>query len=422
MSLTTNIKIRAGFPRREVERSLLIIGENKDGFLKIEPLLKDLVERYVRLKIILSTQDKELANWLRQTYPDHRIFPLPLDNPISIELFLFRSNIRTAITLDTVPAACSGMINGLERRSIALVLLKTLKEGGPQITPKIERACEVLVDLVATEVAPTGVKHRRLTVPQFSDMLREMLGRDLKLKREQNSQLPDISDKLLRLSKHQHRKRLVNWRLLNYPGTEEIATALDHPDTIMCLGNGPSSEDERLSTMSYDMLFRVNHSWRQRGLFQQPDVVFTGSRRSMRAVGDVIFGLQSENAERRLVATRFFAPSLKPTRFFNVATISPRLIQFDWGILRPTNGASMLAAAVALQPKKLIVAGIDLFQHPEGSYPGDKSTPNEFSPAHSLVGELGFIRELFDTYQGELVIISDILRDRLSQHANEKGS
>ncbi len=422
MSLRKNIKIRAGFPRREVERSLLIIGESKHAFLTIKPLLKDLIERYMRLKIILSTHDKELAAWLSQTYPDHRVLPLPHDNPVSIALFLFHNNIRTAITLDAVPAACSGIVSGLERRSIALVLLKTLKDNRQQISPKIEKACEVLVQLVTTEVAPTGIKHRKLTAPQISDMLREMLGRDLKLKREQNSHLPDFSHKLLKLSKHQHRKRLINWRILNYPGTAEIATALDYPDTIMCLGNGPSSEDKRLSALTYDRLFRVNHSWRQRGLFQRPDVVFTGSRRSMRTVGDVIFGLQSENAERRLVAARFFAPSLKPTRFFNVSTISPRLIQFDWGILRPTNGASMLAAAVTLQPKKLIVAGIDLFQHPDGTYPGDKSTPNEFSPAHSLAGELGFIRELFDTYQGELVIISDILRDRLSQHGIAKGS
>ncbi len=422
MSAAKNIKIRAGFPRKEVERALLIVGDNKAGFLEIEPLLKDLVRRYVRLKIILTTKDAELIVWLRQTYPDHRVLPLPHDNPFSISLFLTRGNIRTAITLDTFPAACSGMVSGLERRSIALVLLKTLKDNHPQIAPEIERSCEVLVELVKTGVTPTGAKHRQLTVAQASDMLREMLGRDLKLKREQNSQLPDFSDKLLKLSKHPHRKRLVNWRLLNYPGTAEIATALDYPGTIMCLGNGPSSEDERLSEMTYDSLFRVNHSWRERGLFQRPDVVFTGSRRSMRAVGDVIFGLQSENAERRLVATRFFSPSLKPTRFFNVATISPRLIQFDWGILRPTNGASMVAAAVALQPKKLIVAGIDLFQHPEGTYPGDTSTPNEFSPAHSLGAELRFLREMFDMYQGELVIISDILRDHLSQFGKEEDA
>jgi len=416
MSAARNIKIRAGFPRREVERTLLIVGDSKAGFLKIKPLIKDLVKRYVRLNIILTTKDIGLITWLKQIYPDHRALPLPHDNPFSISSFLTRGNIRTAVIIDKVPATCTGLVNGLNKRSIALTHLKTLENSQKPLPPEYEKACEVLVELVETEVKPTGAKHRQLTATQASDMLREMLGRDLKLKREQNSQLPDISYKFLKMSKHITHRHLVNWRLLSYPGLEELTTALNHPDTIMCLGNGPSSEDKRLSKMTYDKLFRVNHSWRDRRLFQRPDVVFTGSKRSMRAVGDVIFGLQTENAERRLVATRFFSLYLKPTKFFNVSAISPRLIQFDWGNLRPTNGASMLAAAVALQPKKLIVAGMDLFQHPEGSYPGDTSTPNEFSPAHSLDAELRFLRELFDTYQGELVIISDILRDRLSQH------
>ncbi len=414
MSMTKNLKIRAGFPRKEVERALLIVGGSKSGFLKIKPLLEDLVKRYVRLKIIFTTNDTQLTAWLKQTYPDHRVLPLPLDNPFSTQLFLTRGNIRTAVILDCASATYSGIVNRLDKRSIALALLKTDTNPEQKTAQNFEQVCEVLVELIATEVAPNGLKHRQLTVAQTSDMLREMLGRDLKLQREQKSQLPDFSHTLLKMSKSQRHKRMVNWRLLNYADLGELNRALDYPDTIMCLGNGPSSEDERLSKMDYDRLFRVNHSWRGRRLFQRPDVVFTGGRPSIRALGDVIFGLQSENAERRLVATRFFSLFLKPTKFFNVSTVSPRLTQFDWGVLRPTNGASMLAAAVALQPKKLIVAGMDLFQHPEGTYPGDTLTPNEFSPAHGLEAELLFLRELFDTYQGELVIISNILRERLA--------
>src|SRR4029079_17608285 len=37
----------------------------------------------------------------------------------------------------------------------------------------------------------------------------------------------------------------------------------------------------------------------------------------------------------------------------------------------PTNGARMIAAAAALQPKRLAIAGMDLYQHPGGRYPGD---------------------------------------------------
>jgi hypothetical protein len=70
----------------------------------------------------------------------------------------------------------------------------------------------------------------------------------------------------------------------------------------------------------------------------------------------------------------------------------------------------MLATAVALRPKRLIVAGIDLFQHPQGSYPGDSRTPNAYSPGHSRDKELAFILQLLGRYRGELVILSEVLR------------
>ena len=51
---------------------------------------------------------------------------------------------------------------------------------------------------------------------------------------------------------------------------------LGHPHTILCLGNGPSSEAEALRQYTHEALFRVNHSWLRRPAFNQPQVVFTG--------------------------------------------------------------------------------------------------------------------------------------------------
>jgi hypothetical protein len=70
----------------------------------------------------------------------------------------------------------------------------------------------------------------------------------------------------------------------------------------------------------------------------------------------------------------------------------------------------MIAVAVALKPQRLIVAGIDLFQHPDGTYPGDRSTPNAFSPAHDRDAELSFILGLLNDFQGEIYIVGDILK------------
>jgi hypothetical protein len=190
----------------------------------------------------------------------------------------------------------------------------------------------------------------------------------------------------------------------------------------MCLGNGPSSEDESLRGMRHDALFRVNHSWKQRGFLSEPDVVFTGGRTTLRALDDVVFGVVTAYAERIIVMQRLSQLRGGPARFFNVSKINPRLDTFDWATFRPTNGVTMIAAAVALQPEKLIVGGIDLFQHPAGVYPGDTKTPNSYTPAHSPARELQFILEMFDTYQGDLVIVGEILRERWAAFCRSKPS
>jgi hypothetical protein len=76
----------------------------------------------------------------------------------------------------------------------------------------------------------------------------------------------------------------------------------------------------------------------------------------------------------------------------------------------------MLATAIALQPDKLIVAGIDLFQHPDGSYPGNATSANAYSPGHSRDSELDFILQLFSEFSGEITIVGDILRTAWDNH------
>ena len=48
---------------------------------------------------------------------------------------------------------------------------------------------------------------------------------------------------------------LTDWAALN--------DRLGRPTTILCLGNGPSSEDPRIPP-EHDCLFRVNWVWRKR--------------------------------------------------------------------------------------------------------------------------------------------------------------
>jgi hypothetical protein len=76
----------------------------------------------------------------------------------------------------------------------------------------------------------------------------------------------------------------------------------------------------------------------------------------------------------------------------------------------------MIAAAVALKPNRLVIAGVDLFQHPEGSYPGDQNTANAYTPAHTLDKELAFMFFHLDRFAGEVVIIGEALEREWREH------
>jgi len=74
----------------------------------------------------------------------------------------------------------------------------------------------------------------------------------------------------------------------------------------------------------------------------------------------------------------------------------------------------MVVTAAALQPERLIIAGMDLFQHPDGRYPGDLRSSNEYSQVHTRDVDLEVIRRGLQEYRGELVILSEALRTSLA--------
>src|SRR5262245_43792382 len=56
---------------------------------------------------------------------------------------------------------------------------------------------------------------------------------------------------------------------------EDLRRRLGQPKSILCLGNGPSSEDAGIDRAGYDCLFRVNWIWQGHTRHSNPDVVFT---------------------------------------------------------------------------------------------------------------------------------------------------
>lgn len=185
----------------------------------------------------------------------------------------------------------------------------------------------------------------------------------------------------------------------------QLRDRLRNPATILCLGNGPTSEADALAGLPHDALFRVNHQWQRRGFLDKPDMVFAGVKRSMRAVGRVPIGIATRRKERALLAARVLEFWHGRTTYAIVEEIAGDILPPVEGPLRPTTGAYMIAAAVALRPQRLVVAGIDMFSHPDGAYPGAEAV-NAYSPSHDFGTDAAFIRGCLSAFEGELETLS----------------
>lgn len=399
---------RLGLPALGSERAIWLLGDSRAAFEAAVPTIEALRRRQGRVHVLLSSGDPALLDWLAARFPECRAVALPLPLPPLVREYLHRSDIRLAAFIGGSTAVTPGLLAGLALRAVPVLVLDSTVAaiGAPD---------EALCRAADARLGIDGVPAVEAAVARFI----ALLGRDQKPLR--GSVGTGFRYLLLRLLRHPRWRASLAWRLRRYDDLQALAAALDRPTTIMCLGNGPSSESPELGDMPHDSLFRVNHSWLKRGFLAAPDVVFAGGRPSFKAVRRAIFGLQSEDAEARFVAARLVDPRLGPAGFFNVHELAPALAAFDWGHLRPTNGATMIATAVALQPARLIVAGIDLFQHPAGSYPGDATTANAYSPAHTRESELAFLLMLFRVYEGELIIVGDILAEAWGRHRAEIG-
>ena len=93
-------------------------------------------------------------------------------------------------------------------------------------------------------------------------------------------------------------------------------------------------------------------------------------------------------------------------------TFDPSLADLS-GPMIPTNGALMIAVAAALDPERIVISGMDLYQHPQGRYPGDTAAQDGYSREHSAEIDLNLIRAALGGFAGEVIILSDNLRAAL---------
>jgi len=418
--------VRCGRARNPGERTFWFIGRSRADFEAAREVIAALAERYQRLDILFTAPDLATREWLRATYPQAVVLPPPLPLVFFANRFLINLNVRCLMVLGDLQPGDRPILRAANRRATPVAIAETPGGDGPPKAAALGAVPERLEHHFVTNSASgdslvaAGIARGRITLLEGGSeeraaavmtVLARLLMQDLKLNRSKQRPIRRRLEALALWVMDQPRlRRLLARRVRRLDDVEALREALGKPRTILCLGNGPSSEDPAVAETDYDVLFRVNHSWLSRGFLTSPDMVFTGSKATLATIKGAIFGLQSIKSEARLLVTRLLRPDLKGLRYATIERFGLYLSEPRWQGVRPTNGAAMLAVAVALQPARLVISGVDLYSHPEGSYPGDKVTPNAYSPGHEAESELALLMEALSLYKGELVILSAALR------------
>ena len=207
--------------------------------------------------------------------------------------------------------------------------------------------------------------------------------------------------------------------LLRATGSRELPTlatlrqALGSPETILCLGNGPTSESPPLSAYGGATLFRVNWTWQERGIMARPDAVFTADPDLPPRRSRAILVFPRAGTARRVLLQHLLALRPAKTGYLMLDRLRPPLADLAAATI-PTNGALMVAVAAALQPGRLVIAGLDLYRHPQGRYPGAAAIDG-YARGHSAACDLALIGEALAGFRGELVILSPALAEALGR-------
>ncbi len=369
-----------------LRQSVWVHVESKDRFLLFRDAIQAVMDQRPNVGLVLTSQGDDTMAMLRQAFPNE--VPLPLPLAALAAHWLRRLSVQHLIMLD----ATDSLSAPLQRAVHAAGIPVTVLEGGRNT------GSSAATDAFFAQL--NAVLPRGPALPPVA----------------QDWKVPNWRDRFgsSRLWQAAAR-RLTRGRV---DGWDALAASLGHPRRILCLGNGPSSEDPRATGFAQDCLFRVNWRWQQRGILTSPQVVFVGDADTIGKLDGVIFGLWNRALEQGMLLRHLRVHGLRPMRYVTMERSCAIIRDQHWPA-RPSNGALMIAAAAALQPDALCIAGIDLYQSPEGRYPGDPVGSNAYARTHRRETDLAIIGNALASYRGALTIVGDALRDHLRDHLHD---
>lgn len=369
-SVRRHLNLHFGLALPRLKRSLWILGESPEAFEAADSFTQSVAVAVPNWRLVMMSSDPRTLDRLREKYVDDEVLPLPPASESVVGRY-FRS-LRPAliVTLGPEGAFAASLLEWARSNSVPAIVR----------SPSARDDDGFLERLRASAPCEPPVR-QAWHVPTWRDRAGAS--------RLWRSCAPLLSG-----------RRIDDW--------DALRRRLGDPRSVLCLGNGPSSEDPRLAGLGHDCLMRVNWRWKDRGLLPDPDVVFVGDAATLHRLSPRIFGLWNIPLEYGMLLRYFVTHGPRRMEYFTMERISPLVRDRFWPA-RPSNGALMVAAAAALRPERLTIAGIDLFRHPDGRYPGDDRSLNEYSRVHTRDVDVAIIEIALRDYPGELVIFGETL-------------
>ena len=314
------LKAAVGWTPRSVERSIWLVAQTPEKQLAAEQVATAISGRFGRLSFALTIADGQSS----PSVPSVMVVPSPLPYGPALDLAMRRLRARAVVFI--------GGDNPFSRRlarAAPNMGVTVLSWDGEGAVP------DVLLEGIQ-RAAKQNPRNLRVT----------SLGERVALRAVEGG-LPC------------HMERL---RLRKLPDLASLHLVLGRPETILCLGSGPSSNDAAAveAARNADVIFRVKHRWLKEGLVRRADVSFSGTPETAHRLPGAIILVQDHKAAVRLALERSWRGGFRRFSYGIVEDLAPNYRSTTPDGAKMTNGAAMLATAVALRPKRLIVAGVDL--------------------------------------------------------------
>ena len=403
---------RAGTLGQRARSSVWVHGETPAQFDAVLRLLREIMRERPHVRLVLTSADPATVAYLQRSFPDDFAGAAPWNAAGAVRRFLARVNPRVLVLLDDGRSLGERAVDATIARALPLVVVARGAE--TERVAHVERALRA-----------SGRRGRRVLLPDASAAsalraaaaLRELLPDSPPLPRvAQAWRVPSVRDRVGQSRAWGAAATLLSGRRID--DADALRARLGRPRSVLVLGNGPSSEDPRLADHAFDCVIRVNWRWQKRGLYVTPQVVFAGDPGTMTRIDGAIFGFWNLGLERAMLLRRLATRGPRPVEFVTMERMSPVIRDVAWPA-RPTNGALAVLLASLLAPERIVIAGIDLFRHPDGRYPGEPLARNDYSHVHEMETDLGIMELALRDFDGELIVLSDILRDELATRGAE---